>query len=171
VSQSNRVRFQRILREAEGYLDLGMPRHALDVLARMREPGTFKGQKLYLNGEALRALGRFADACPLLEQAADLIPSKIEVWVALGWCYKRSGRLERAIEALQRGLEIEPNEAILYYNLACYWSLLGQKERALQSLSRALAIQPDYREMIGEESDFDPIRSDPDFQALTGINV
>ncbi|MEX2559752.1 MAG: tetratricopeptide repeat protein [Pirellulales bacterium] len=171
MSSGNRIRLQRILREAEGYLELSMPQTALDMLARMKEPGTFKGQQLYLTGEALRALTRYQEAIDPLEQAADLLPSNIHVWLALGWCRKRLGRLDLAIQALERAEEVEPKEALIHYNLACYWSLAGKKQRALAYLSRAIAIQPNYRELIGDESDFDPIRSDPEFRALTGIIV
>jgi tetratricopeptide (TPR) repeat protein len=171
VSGSNRVRSQRILREADGYLELGLPQQALNSLDRMKEPTTFKGQKLYLTGEAFRAMQRYSEASDVLEESADLSPSNIQVWLALGWCYKRTGRLERAISALERAHEIAPQEPIIYYNLACYYSLTAQKQRALDYLSQALAMQPDYRDMIGDERDFDPLRSDPDFQALTSIIV
>lgn len=171
MSGSNRVRVQRVLREAEGYLELGLPKQALDALERLKEPGTFRGHQLFLIGEALKNLGRFGDAAKALEEAADLWPSKVDIWLSLGWCYKRSGRLEHAISALERARHIDAEQAIVYYNLACYYSLSGQKARALDHLSRALSIEPDYRDMIGDESDFDPIRQDPDFQALTSIIV
>jgi tetratricopeptide (TPR) repeat protein len=169
VSGSNRVRYQRILREAGGYLELGLPRNALDILSRMTEPGTFKGHKLYLTGEALRALERYGEASQVLEEASELTPSNIQVWLALGWCYKRSGRLDQAISALEHAREVDADQAIIHYNLACYWSLCGEKERALNCLSKAIQIEPNYRDLIGDESDFDPIRSDPDFQALTSM--
>jgi Flp pilus assembly protein TadD len=171
VAATNRVRCQRILREAEGYLELHLPQFALDSLARMTEPGTFNGHKLYLTGEALRGLDRFSEATAVLEQAADLAPSNIHIWLAMGWCYKRSGHLDRAIASLEKAREVEPDQAIILYNLACYWSLNGKKETALDFLSRAIMLQPDFRELVSQESDFDPIRSDPDFLALTGINV
>jgi tetratricopeptide (TPR) repeat protein len=171
VSGSNRVRCQRILREAEGYLELNMPQTALDLLSRMTDPGTFRGQQLYLTGESLRALEQHAEAIIVLEQAADLSPSNIHVWLALGWCRKRTGRLDLAISALERAEEVSPEEAIVQYNLACNWSLAGKKQRALAYLSRAIAIDSNYRDLIGEEPDFDPIRSDPEFRALTEIIV
>ena len=171
MSRSDRIRTRRILREAEGYLELGMPDHALKNLDRITDPATFRGQALYLRGEALRALRRHREALSHLEEAADLAPSNVQIWVALGWCYKRTGRLDLAIEALEQALERDHGGGIVPYNLACYWSLAGNKERALEFLSQALAIHPDYRDMVGKERDFDPLRSDPDFQSLVSVIV
>lgn len=171
MSGTPRTIVQRLLREAEGYLELGLPNQALERLQIIESAGTYKGQKQYLTGEALRALDRYQEAVGPLLEATDSNPSNIHVWIALGWCYKRMDRLELAIRALERAQEIAPGEAIVHYNLACYWSLAGKKQRALEYLSRAIKIRPQYRDLIGDESDFDPIRSDPDFQALTSIIV
>jgi tetratricopeptide (TPR) repeat protein len=171
VLAGNRVRIQRTLREVEGYLELNMAQTALDLLARLTDPGTFRGQKLYLTGEALRALDRHTEAIAVLEQAADLLPSNIHIWLALGWCRKRTGRIDLAIGALERAEEVSPEEAIVHYNLACYWSLAGKKQRSLAYLSRAISLDSNYRDLILDEPDFDPIRSDPEFRALTEIIV
>lgn len=183
---SHRIRLQQIAREAEGYLELALlfsedfdttlarqlaiPR-ALAALERMGEAGGMRSHALYLKGECLRTLERYQEAVIPLKAAADLDPGNIHVWLALGWCYKRIGRLDLAIDALDRALETSDGNGIVFYNLACYWSLAGNKERALVCLSQALAINPDYRDMIDREADFNPIRSDPDFQALTSIIV
>lgn len=171
MSAGNRVRVQRTFKEAEGYLELGMPQTALDLLARLDHPGTFRGQKLYLTGEALRALNRHAEAIAVLEDAADLLPSNIHVWLALGWCRKRAGRLDLAIDALEKAEEASPEEAIVHYNLACYWSLAGKKHRSLAYLSRAISLDANFRDLLIDEPDFDPIRTDPEFRALTEIIV
>jgi Flp pilus assembly protein TadD len=171
VLASNRIRLQRILREAEGYLELGMPRQALALLERIEQPGTFKGEMLYLKGEALRSLENYQDAVPLLVDAVDLKPSNIHAWMALGWCYKRTGRLDDAIDSLERAHEVEPSEPLIDYNLACYYSLKGVKQRALDYLTRAINVNPRFKDLVGGEPDFDPIRSDPGFQALVSVIV
>ena len=122
--------------------------------------------RCYLWGEALRALERPFEALVPLERAVRLAPEDVRVRIALGWCYKRTGRLDLAIQTLERALAVEPDEALLRYNLACYLSLAGQKHRALGYLSQALETDPVYRELLDTESDFDPIRSDPEFQAI-----
>jgi Flp pilus assembly protein TadD len=122
-------------------------------------------------GEALRAVGRYYDALEPLQRASQADPENIHIWLALGWCYKRTGRIDLAIEAMFSALAADPNEALLHYNLACYLSVGGEKNRALGHLSLALSLDPEYRRLIDEERDFDPIRADPDFQALTSIIV
>ena len=69
------------------------------------------------------------------------------------------------------GRDVNTGSGILFYNLACYWSLAGGKEHTLEYLQQAFAMNPDYRDMVGKESDFDPLRNDADFQALTSIIV
>ena len=42
---------------------------------------------------------------------------------------------------------------------------------AIRYLAQSFDIDPAYREMVAEESDFDPIRNLPDFQSLIGAIV
>jgi len=140
----------------------------LASLARLGDPTDFDSHSLYLWGEALRAMERHDEALVPLGQAAELDPDNIHIWLALAWCYKRTGQLEQAIEAIERALAVEPEEALLHYNLACYLSLAGRKRGALDHLAKAFALDPSYRQLTDEEPDFDPIRSDPEFQALCG---
>jgi Flp pilus assembly protein TadD len=166
VSLKTRIRQTKIQRAAEGYLELGMAQHALDALARLGDRAQLDAWSLYLQGEALRAMERYEEALLPLRQATRLAPENLHLWFALGWCYKRVGRIHLAIRSLEQVLAVDPAEALVHYNLACYWSLAGNKQRALQYLSRALQLDPDYRRRIDAETDFDPIRSDPQFQAL-----
>lgn len=166
VSSRERVQRTRIRQEAEGYLELGMPQHALDALARLGDPARFDSPALLLWGEALRAMERYHEALIPLVQAAEVEPENVHVWFALGWCYKRTGRLDLAIDSLQKALLAEPTEGLVYYNLACYWSLAGERRKALNYLAQALTMVPGFRDLIDDESDFDPIRCDHEFQVL-----
>jgi tetratricopeptide (TPR) repeat protein len=171
VSGQNRIRRQQLIRQAEGYLELGMAQHALGVLDGWEDGDGHSGHILFLRGEALKELGRFQDALDPLRRASEIAPSRIPTWLSLGWCYKRVGRLDLAIESLEEAISIEPKEALIHYNLACYWSLAGNKRRALQFLAQAIELDEAYRDRVGGESDFDPIRNDPAFRALTSVIV
>jgi Flp pilus assembly protein TadD len=162
------IRRTKIQREAEGYLELGLPQQALQTLGRLGDPAAFDSHALYLWGEGLRAMERYYEALLPLERAVRAAPDDIGVRIALGWCYKRTGRLDLAIDALEQALVVDPDAALLRYNLACYLSLAGQKRRALRYLSQALKLDPAYRTLAETEADFDPLRADPAFRALCG---
>lgn len=171
MSQRDRIRARRILREAEGFLELHLPDSALKALDRLGESHQFRGQACYLRGDALRQLERYTEAVPLLMAAAELAPSNMHVWTALGWCYKRINQLPAAIDALERAVEAHPDSALARYNLACYLSLAGEKRRTFDLLEVALDLDPQYRDLMQGEADFDNVRSDPEFQALLGLSV
>ncbi len=161
-----RDRIVRQLDEAEGYLMLGLPQRALEILeSRTEWPGmTFESS--FLTGEALRSLGRIREALRPLERAAALRPDDVAVAISLGWCYKRTHRLAQAIDALERASREHPEEPLLHYNLACYWSLAGNPAKSLEELSAALTLDPDLRERIVEEPDFDGLRGHPEFERI-----
>ncbi|MDH3716571.1 MAG: tetratricopeptide repeat protein [Planctomycetota bacterium] len=168
---NQRHRQQRLVRQAEGYLELGMYEHALASVRRLESASEMEGHVYYVKGEALRSLKRYREALVELHHAVELMPESVHVWLAMGWCYKRAGRLDLAIQSLEDALGYEPGEALLHYNLACYWSLQGDKSQALEYLSAALDMDASYRELIDDEPDFDPLRNDPDFLELTSVIV
>ena len=162
-----RILLQRVCVEAEGYLELGMPEAALKALQRRGHLVHGDARGCYLLGETLRELRRYRDAVFPLRRCLELIPDDIHVTLALGWCYKRIGKLDEAIAALEHAVMVEPGDAILHYNLACYWSLARNSRRAIQHLAQAFDIDGNFRELVVEEPDFDPIRNDPLFLMLT----
>ena len=171
VRSRNRIRLAKILSQAEGYLELDMPQHALDALARLGDTANFSSHGLYLRGDALRGLERHHEALVALKQAVQRAPSAIHIWLAMGWCHKRTGDIDLAVDALEEALAVDPGSAIVHYNMACYLSLLDDKPRALAHLAEALAIDSGYRELIDDEPDFDRIRNDPDFQAIASLTA
>jgi tetratricopeptide (TPR) repeat protein len=162
-----RDRIQRQLAEAEGYLMLNLPRRALEVLERRADWATMQFEASLLTGEALRSLERYREALKPLEVAAGLRPHDLSVAIALGWCYKRTHRLAQAIDALERAGRHHADEPLIHYNLACYWSLAGNASKALDELAMALDLDPDLRTRIPDESDFDQLRGNPEFERLT----
>ena len=166
-----RSRRAQLIREAEGYVELGMYEYALRTLDRLGSGDELESHAAYLRGEALRSQERYREAADALEHACEATPDDIHIWLALGWCYKRLGQMDRAIRALEEALEIEPGEALIHYNLACYWSLAGGAQRAIHYLAAAFDIDSNYRDMVEDEPDFDPIRDDPGFLNVTSVIV
>jgi tetratricopeptide (TPR) repeat protein len=176
---------QILLRRAAGYLELGallvdpetgpapsaerLLKRALGELASLPQDVRMGSMASLIEGEALRALGQWDAALAPLHRATEANRQGIEAWLGLGWCLKRLGRLPEAIQAIEAGLVGSPREPVLLYNLACYHSLAGNVASAIDHLRRAIAIDDRFRDLTGRERDFDPIRSDPRFQAATHV--
>jgi tetratricopeptide (TPR) repeat protein len=106
-----------------------------------------------------------------LRLVTDQEPKRLEGWLGMGWCLKRLGRLDEAILALEQGLTASPREPILLYNLACYHSLAGRVPAAIEHLTKAISLDDRFRDLSDAEPDFDPIRQDPRFVAVTHVTV
>lgn len=163
---ASKRRHDRALRAAEGYLTLEMPSHALRELGTITDwPGSaFQFHKL--RGEARRGLKDYGLAIVDLELALSQEPTDLDVLMALAWCYKRTGQLPRAIAAMQQAYRHHAEEPVVLYNLSCYYALGGDKAQALSWLGRALRMEPGLKKLIADESDFDALRHDPDFEHL-----
>lgn len=57
-------------------------------------------------------------------------------------------------------------QGTMVYNLACAHALTGQKEKALEELCDALRLNPGLREWSQQDSDLEPLRGEPAYQAL-----
>ena len=181
-----RIRCQRLIKEAEGYLDLIMAfddrwplesayrqtlvARALACLERVNQ-STRRSQVLYLKGQAYRLIEDYERAIDLLQESAGIDSHNVRTYLALGWCFKRRGLINLAIQALESANEVDSESGIIHYNLACYWSLAGNPSSAIHHLARALEISPEYREYVASEKDFDQIRENPEFQAVLSVNV
>ncbi|MFM2096966.1 MAG: hypothetical protein RIS70_4090 [Planctomycetota bacterium] len=187
MSDYSRTRRQILLRAVEGYLELmtgdsqfgvldpvirdRLGQKALAMLEGLDLSHGHRARAFSLAGELYRAMERYAAAIEPLKQSVELVRDNLTAWLSLGWCYKRTQRIDLAIHSLEEAMEVAPSEAIVHYNLACYWSLAGNPRLSIMYLSQAFDLDPRYRDLVCKESDFDPIREHPEFQALTSVIV
>lgn len=75
---------------------------------------------------------------------------------------------EQAMEVYKGLLAETPGNAGFLYNLACAESLLGRKEDALGHLRQSVEADAVYKTNAIKDPDFDSIRDDPEFSAITG---
>lgn len=158
---------QRLLDEAEGYRILGAHAEALRRIEEVEGAGGLPVEAAFARGEYHRDRGEFSLGRDAFRRVLMARASDVEATVGLGWCEKRLGNVQGAVQAYLEAVSRHPNEPILSYNLACYLSLLGQREESLEMLERAVRLRPAFRTEARAEADFDPVREDPRFGALT----
>jgi adenylate cyclase len=78
----------------------------------------------------------------------------------------RLGLRDKARDFAARAIKSRPDAFATYYNVACAYSVLGDVDDALSMLDRAVRHGRGNLEWIGNDPDFDPLRSDPRFDAL-----
>lgn len=93
-------------------------------------------------------------------------PKNPETLELLGGLYSKYEMANQALRIDRRLARISPLDHRARYNLACTLCLLDRKRDALESLRKAIELGYDDREWLMQDSDFDSLRSDPEFQAL-----
>ena len=78
------------------------------------------------------------------------------------------GDVETGTEWAGRALSMAPGDPSVRYNVACVYAQANEIDRAVECLEEAVTIlaQPSYLRWIENDSDLDPVREDPRFQAL-----
>lgn len=79
------------------------------------------------------------------------------------------GRDAEAADGAREVVEAHPEYTGVLYNLACCESLAGRTADAVGHLGLAIDRSGHYRSFATDDSDFDPIRGEPEFQALVGV--
>lgn len=89
-----------------------------------------------------------------------------EYWFSRGYALHQSDHYIEAIEAFSHSIGLGHRQATSMYNVACGYALLNDKDNALFWLNRSLAAGFDRADLLREDSDLDPLRSDPRFKEI-----
>ena len=79
------------------------------------------------------------------------------------------GNVDDAIELFEKALKVEPRADHVFYSLAAAYARLEDVSKAMEALRRAIGIRPVHRSHARRELDFVNLRSNEDFQQLTGF--
>ena len=164
-------RVKRRMDAAQGYLMLDLPDRALCELDEIIDTDKATCEYHLLRGEALRAKSDHRAALEAFHKALEARPEDLGALMGLAWCFKRIDRVDQSIETMQRAYESHQEIPVVLYNLACYYSLAGEKELALSWLGRALRMDRGFTKLVPKETDFDPLRDDPDFRHLIELTA
>ena len=93
-------------------------------------------------GNALRAAGRFADACVSYRRAITLRPDFAAAHSNLGLALCEQGHFVAAVASCQRAIGLDPRSAEVHTNLGNVLRRMGRLEEAETSLRQAARLNP-----------------------------
>jgi len=93
-------------------------------------------------GNFLVAQERYQEAEPVLRQAAELAPDRVNSWVNLALLFSQTSRSSEAIAVLRRALALDPNHGLSHLLIGEQLGNISAFEKARPHLERALALMP-----------------------------
>ena len=155
---------------AQGNLERAVP-----LFERAVELNPDDWQSPMLVDSVLMALGRTIEAeryarigIKRAEEALQLHPENSRPAQLGAPTLARLGEREKAIDWLERATFIDPDDPIVAYNAACTYTQLSEFDQAFVALEKWAGNSGSEMEMwLETDSDFDKIRDDPRFVALT----
>ncbi len=129
-----------------------------------------------LLAQIFHSLGRREDAeeanrkgLKLAEKAVAMNPEDARAYYMGAGALIRVGEEERGMNWAGRALAIDPDDPAILYNVACSYALTGLIDEAVDCLERTVRAGASYREWMENDSDLDPLRGHPRFQALIEV--
>jgi TolB-like protein/tetratricopeptide (TPR) repeat protein len=117
-------------------------------------------------GQALEAEGDLAGATELFKKELELAPWSPFALANLGRIHARLGQRQQTLGYLDRLLSAAASKYVSPYSIAQVYLALGDTESALKYLEWANNDRTNWIMLLGVDPKFDPLRSDPRFQAL-----
>lgn len=124
-------------------------------------------QALNGKGATYAFLGRYDEGITLIQKALKLKPDFVYGHFNLGLANELASRWDEAIAAYHSALALDAKDVWSYYGIASIYGRQGNVENVVTYLSQAIALDPDVKAVAKDEKDFDPVKNDPRFQALT----
>jgi TolB-like protein/Flp pilus assembly protein TadD len=123
--------------------------------------------------QVLKELGRSEEERTWREEAIrrgtrrlELHPDDVRAMYLTGVLYAKEGDQQRALELADRAMALEPDASVVQYNLACLYAQCGNIEKALDCLEASSVPGLANKGWVQHDSDLDPLRDHPRFQAV-----
>jgi TolB-like protein/tRNA A-37 threonylcarbamoyl transferase component Bud32/Tfp pilus assembly protein PilF len=118
-----------------------------------------------IDGWAEVEAGKFGEAIPFLQRAQAMgAPPFVSAFLA--YAYGAAGEQQRATAILDSLRKMAPDGRAPPFSVALVYLGLGDHTRAIGNLERALDADSQMLPWLGRDPMFDPLRSEPRFQAL-----
>lgn len=140
----DRESLRKVIDEASGYMNRGLPDQAERVLREVLRTDPGIPGVLYMLGLVYLQTGRAGQGADMFRRAIAANPNVAEFYFALGTVLGQLGSAEESVLNLQQAVRIRPDYAEAHSNLGLALSLQDKFDEAIVHLRRALAINPGY---------------------------
>jgi len=151
------VDFERRLRAAAGYAELGMNRESIAELNAIDTPSQILPEVLQLRLHHLMREKKWARALTVSRKLCQVAPHCSAGFLHAGFCLNELGKTAQAKKLLMKGPATLLREPIYYYNMGCYDALLGNAKSAQVHLLASFKMDPSFRDIA---------KKDPDLKAI-----
>jgi predicted Zn-dependent protease len=149
--------YERCIRAAQGYWELGMCEDALVELDQIPVEFQDRPDLIELRLVVLMHIKRWDEALRVSRRLTDVMPKAAAGFIHQAFCLHELGETQQAKKTLLEGPESLLKEPTYHYNLACYECILGNLDSAKRHLDASVMMDSRFREFA---------RKDPDLKAL-----
>lgn len=156
---------QHQLRAAQGWLELGDLKSALEELEQLRGEIRVHPLVLKIRFQIYAAAGKWGNAFTVAEGLTRVVPNEADSFICRSYAARRmdGGGLLTAFDLLRDAVADFPDEPVIPYNLACYSAQLGRLDEARHWLTRTFEVS----ERIGTRQRWHATAlKDPDLEPL-----
>ena len=118
-------------------------------------------------GNVLGKLGKYDQAIGCYDTVLKIKPDYTVCILNKGLALHYLGRFDLALSCYDKILEKTPDSPSALYHKACTKSLQSDIEQALELLEKAILLDPEYARKASQDKDFDALRDNSKFKALT----
>jgi tetratricopeptide (TPR) repeat protein len=151
------VYYERQLRAACGYAELGMDRESIAELDEIDPRLQNRPEVLQLRLHHLMRRKSWTRALTISRKLCRVAPDCGAGFLHAGFCLHELGKTAQAKELLLKGPIALLKEPIYYYNMGCYDALLGNVNEARENLHTSFKMDSTFRELA---------KRDPDLKAV-----
>lgn len=149
---------ERSLLAAQGYLELDMPKEAIEELDALGPEHCENDAVLRTRLFILMKTQGWEEALAVCQRLRVLFPEAAAGYIHGAFCLHENGRTAEARDLLLSGPPSLENEATYHYNMGCYSAVLGELDEARVYVKRSFAMDRKFREIAKLDPDLKEIR-------------